>query len=98
MRWQDAQVGFWRWRSNCSRTVFGAPCLLLSSSVGTFGTGGGGGVLKNVVRTYLPRKTGEVRVATDVSDSTLPWPRRPNRFASVSFTWRKREPYTFGMR
>jgi len=46
--------------------------LLLSSRVGTFGGGGSGGVFRNVVNTYTPRKTGEVLVATAVIERTLP--------------------------
>ena len=77
---------------NQNLTVFGASSLLLSSSVGTFGSGGGGGVLRKVDRMYLPRNTGDVLVATDVSDSTLPWPSRPRRFGSVNFTSRNLLP------
>src|SRR5471032_1450170 len=68
--WQPAHGCFARCISVCSRTVlaFTAPALLLSSSVGTFGGGGIGGVSRNVLRTYLPRYTGDVRVATAVSD------------------------------
>ncbi len=93
-RWQPAHAGLLRCSSSCSRTVFGfvAAPFVLSSSVGTFGSGGGGGVLRNVVRTNLPRKTGDVRVATDVIDRMLPWPSRPRRFGSVTATLRKREP------
>src|SRR5262245_26562854 len=98
-RWQPEHVGLCRCSSSCSRTVFGADdvSLLLSSNVGTFGGGGGGGVFRNVLKTYTPRKTGEVRVATDVIERMLPWPSNPKRFGSVSFTWRKRSPYTPGM-
>ena len=93
MRWHDAHIGLPRCSSICCRTVLGAAGpLALSSSVGTFGGGGGGGVFRNVVRMNLPRSTGEVRVATDVSDSTLPWPSSPRRFGSVSVTCRNREP------
>src|SRR6516165_3771724 len=84
-RWHPAQTALLRCNSNCARTVFGtfAAALLLSSSVGTFGGAGGGGVLRNVLSTYFPRKTGEVLVATEVMDRTLPCPSRPRRLGSV---------------
>src|SRR4029434_9032912 len=87
-RWHPEQAGFCRCSSSWSRTDFVADSLplLLSSRVGTFGGGGVGGVFRNVVSTYAPRKTGDVRVARPVSDRILPWPSRPNRFGSVSFT------------
>src|SRR6266567_1233663 len=93
-RWQPAQGWFFRCNSSCARTVFAAAgaSLLLSSSVGTFGGAGGGGVLRKVVSTYFPRNTGEVLVATEVIDRTLPCPSRPRRLGSVSFTLRKRGP------
>src|SRR5262245_34682917 len=96
IRWHDAHTGLLRCSSICCRTVFGAVAapLLLSSSVGTFGGGGGGGVFRNVLRMYFPRSTGEVRVATDVSARMLPCPSSPRRFGSLSFTCRKRDPYT----
>src|SRR5579863_3731810 len=93
-RWQDAQAGLLRCNSNCARTVFGTAAvpLLLSSSVGTFGGGGVGGVLRKVLSTYFPRNTGEVLVATEVIARTLPCPSRPRRFGSAIFTLRKRGP------
>src|ERR1700729_361955 len=93
-RWQDAQAGFFRCNSSCSRTVFGtaAPPLLLSSSVGTFGGGGVGGVLRKGLSTYFPRNTGDVLVATEVIERMLPWPSRPGGWGAVSFPWRKRGP------
>src|SRR5580704_13557418 len=93
-RWQPAQGWLVRCNSSCARTVFGtvgAP-LLLSSSVGTFGGGAGGGVLRKVLRTYFPRKTGEVLVATEVIDRMLPCPSKPRRLGSVSFTRRNCGP------
>src|SRR6185312_5184874 len=97
-RWHVAQAGLLRCCSSCSRTVFGAfTSLLLSSRVGTFGGGGGGGVSRKVLSTYLPRNTGEVRVATDVIERMLPCPSRPRRFGSGIFTFRNRGPYTPGI-
>ena len=51
-----------------------------SSSAGTFGGGGGGGVPSSTSITHLPRSTGEVRSATEVSVRMLPWPSRPRRY------------------
>ena len=45
--------------------------------------------------THLPRRTGDVRSATDVSVRMLPWPSRPRRY-SGSVTRRKAAPVTFG--
>ena len=50
-----------------------------SGSAGTFGGGGGGGVPSSTSITYLPRCTGEVRIAVDVSVRMLPWPSSPKR-------------------
>ena len=54
--------------------------------------GGSGGVFSRFEMMYLPRSTGDVRLATDVIDRMLPWPSRPRRFGSVTGTRRKREP------
>ena len=80
-RWHDRQAGFARCCSIRSRTVSMrvAPAALVSSSAGTFGGGGGGGEPIITSITHLPRMTGEVRSATDVSRSTLPLPSRPRR-------------------
>src|ERR1700674_499395 len=93
-RWQPAQGWFVRCSSNCARTVFGtAPApLLLSSSDGTFGGGGEGGVLRKVLSTYFPRNTGEVLVATEVIARMLPCPSSPRRVGSVSITRRNCGP------
>jgi hypothetical protein len=45
--------------------------LSVLSKLGTFGGGGGGGVPISTSMTHLPRRTGEVRLAIDVSRSTL---------------------------
>ena len=45
---------------------------LVSSSAGTFGGGGGGGDPSSTSITHLPRITGEVRSAIEVSVRTLP--------------------------
>ena len=49
----------------------------------TPGGGCGGGVPSRFSSTHLPRDTGEVRVATDVTVSMLPWPSRPRRGLSA---------------
>ena len=72
LRWQEAHTGLRRCDSTRSRTDVGFVTGALSSSAGTFGGGIGSGSPISVVRMYLPRMTGEVRVATDVTDSTLP--------------------------
>src|SRR5258705_3570328 len=83
--WQVAHVGLARCNSNGARTVLAARgvAFVLSSSEGTLGGAGGGGVLRKVLRTYLPRKTGEVLVATEVIDRILPCPSSPRRLGSV---------------
>ena len=45
--------------------------------------GGGGGVPRRFSRTHLPRSTGEVRSACDVTVRMLPLPSRPRRASSV---------------
>ena len=52
---------------------------VLSSSAGTFGGGGGGGVPRRFSRIHLPRITGEVRVAYEVTVRMLPCRSRPPR-------------------
>jgi hypothetical protein len=77
--------------------VDGLSLCALSARSGTTAGGGSGGVFSRFEMMYLPRSTGEVRLATDVIDSRLAWPSRPRRFGSVTGTRRKREPYTPGM-
>jgi hypothetical protein len=81
-----------------SRTVSTLPAIspLVSSSVGTFGGGAGGGEPIITSITHLPRITGEVRSATDVSTSTLPCVRMPRR-SGGNATRRNALPVTFGM-
>ena len=54
------------------------------SSGGTFGGGGGGGVPSRFSSIHLPRTTGEVRLAYDVTVRMLPWPSSPPRGSSVT--------------
>ena len=73
--WQPAHAGFARWRIIASRIVSGAPSLASSvASDGTSGGGGGGGDASRLSSTYLPRSTGDVRAAYDVTVRMLPWP------------------------
>ena len=70
----------------------------LSLSGGTFGGGGGGGIPRMFSSTHLPRCTGDVRLAYDVTARMLACPRSPPRgLFSGSVTRRKWLPYTFGM-
>ena len=75
--------GSWR-RPGCSDAAPGArgptrPArrLLVLFSGGTLAGGGGGGAPRRLSRTHLPRSTGEVRVACEVTVRMLPWPSRP---------------------
>ena len=52
---------------------------LFSRYGGTSGGGTGGGLPSIFSRIHLPRDTGDVRVATDVTVSMLPWPSSPRR-------------------
>ena len=68
----------------------------VSSNAGTSGGGGGGGDPSSTCSTHLPRCTGDVRSATDVSSSMLPCVSRPRR-GSGSVTRRNSGPVTLGM-
>src|SRR5437867_7698294 len=95
--WQPAQAELARCSVNRSRTERVADTVL-SLNAGTFGNGGGGGVPMILSRIHLPRITGEVRVAYDVTVRMLPWRSNPPRWLSLSReTRRKRLPYTFGI-
>ena len=67
-----------------------------SSSAGTLGGGGGGGEASSTSITHLPRCTGEVRSATEVSVRMLPWPSRPRRYGGSVTRWNAL-PVMFGM-
>ena len=81
MSWQLAHVAFDRCSPNRSRkdSVFE---IVFSFSGGKFGGGGGGGAPNRFPRIQFPRITGEVRVAYDVTASTLPCRNNPPRCAS----------------
>ena len=53
----------------------------LSLIAGTFGGGSGGLTPRKVCRNHLPRATGEVRAAFDVTVSSAPLPSRPRRMS-----------------
>src|SRR5262245_42913645 len=75
--WQLAQTVLlrcWAMRSRMESDFSGA-----SFNGGTFAGGDGGGVPRIFVRTYLPRLTGDVRLAIEVKVRMLPWPRSPLR-------------------
>ena len=82
--WQVAQTAFWRCACMSSRIdTSGCSRALVSGSGGTLGGGGGGGAPRMLSSRYLPRSTGEVRVAYDVTVRILPWPSNPARRGSV---------------
>ena len=98
-RWQDVHAGLLRCCSMRSRTESVRPASVVpfvSSSAGTFGGGGGGGDPSSTSITHLPRITGDVRSAIEVSVSTLPWPRMPRR-SSGTVTRRNWLPVTLAM-
>ena len=80
--WQLAHAGLARCCSIRARTVFGAPGVS-SGNGGTTGGGGGGGVPIRLSRIHLPRTTGDVRSACDVTSRMPPLPSRPLRASSV---------------
>ena len=95
--WQAAQAGLSRCACIRSRSVAVLACVLRSTSAGTFGGGSGGGVPRMLFRIHLPRSTGEVRMAWDVSVRMLPWPSSPRRgLPAGRGTRRKWLPCTFG--
>ena len=71
--WQPAHAGLARCCSMRSRTDFGV-AVGFSSSGGTSGGGVGAGLPSRFSRIHLPRMTGDVRLAFDVTSSRLPWP------------------------
>ena len=67
-----------------SRIESTRPLASVSCSGGTFAGGGGGGVPTMFSRIHLPRRTGDVRLAYDVTVRMLPWPSRPPRTLFVA--------------
>ena len=72
-----------------SRTLFGLAAPASSSNGGTTSGGGGGGVPSTFSSTHLPRSTGEVRWACEVTSRMAPLPSSPRRVSSVSVMRRK---------
>ena len=72
MAWQLAQTAFWRCSAIRSRIERGWVAKLFGFSSGTLGSGGGGGAPRRFSRIHLPRTTGDVRSAYDVTVSMLP--------------------------
>src|SRR5580698_7672101 len=69
--WQDAQVGFLRCCSIRCRTDAACGAEPSVSSGGMFGGGVGAGVPSRFSKTHLPRATGDVRFATEVTSRKL---------------------------
>src|SRR5689334_14533442 len=89
-RWQELHTGLLLCISIRSRVVRRRPLPAsgLASKGGTFGGGGGGGDPISTDITHLPRSTGEVRSAIEVSFRKLPWLRIPRRRGSGYVTRR----------
>ena len=96
--WHDAQTGLARCASIVWRMVGGFALPVESTgcslSAGTLGGGSGGLTPRNVCRNHLPRVTGEVRAAFEVSVNSAPLPSRPRRMSrsAGSVTSRNCEP------
>jgi len=80
--WQAAQTGLTRcssrrWRTESSLAAWPVRLSEFSGSEGTLGGGGGGGVPSSTSITHLPRCTGDVRIAVEVSVKMLAWPSSP---------------------
>ena len=71
-RWRDAGPSARAWSGFSHPDSF-------SGSGGTFSGGGGTGVPSRFSRIHLPRRTGDVRFAYDVTVMMLPWPSSPPR-------------------
>ena len=81
--WQLAQTG-WRGAPPAARAACcGLARRRCALSDGTSGGGGGTGRPSRFSSTHLPRRTGDVRSACDVTARMLPWPSRPRRASSV---------------
>src|SRR4029079_9231438 len=88
-RWQLAQVALERCSARRSRMGRFA-ATVFSFNDGTLAGGGGGGVPRRFSRIHLPRITGEVRVAYDVTVRILPWRSSPPRSLSESRLTRRK--------
>ncbi len=79
VRWQLAHNGLARWAAKISRPESFCPGGGFSGKGGTLGNGGCGGVPRMFVRIHLPRTTGEVLLAYEVTARILPWLSSPPR-------------------
>ena len=83
--WQAAQPGFWRCFSRLSRTLTVAepPSAPGSSpsSMGTTGGGGGGSLHRRLLAIQRPRREGDVRRSSDVTDRNPARPKKPARLS-----------------
>src|SRR5450432_2412843 len=77
--WQDAQDGSTMCASSTWRKVV-APLVSATILVLTVGGGGGISVHKSSDKTYLPRRTGEVRSECELTSKSPPCDNRPRRW------------------
>ena len=85
--WHDAHAGFLRCSSMRSRTDSDLPPrrrLRLLERRARPAAAAAAAMPSSTSIIHLPRSTGDVRSATDVSIRMLPWPSRPRRFSSAS--------------